>query len=224
MADKRVFGVDLGDVVTGIYAPLLKAQGISGRGNIRVARVVRNAVRQALTDTIIRAYRDGAAPIRTGRTRLKLLGGVRAVGSNLLTLRGWIVGPSYVEAHETGATITPKRARALTIPLEPALRPDGTPKLPSANSWRNIVGTFIYKSKKTGQAYIAYKNSSGNLTLLYVLVDSATLSKYKGFISRAWELEKPAIMAALGRAMIFEMSTVDLLSLSRVTYRGRGRR
>lgn len=224
MADKRVFEVDLGDVVTGIYSPLLRAQGISGRGTVRVARVTRNAIRQALTDTIIRAYRDGAAPHRTGRTRLKLLGGVRAQGSTLISLKGWIVGPSYVEAHEEGATITPKRAKALAIPLAPALRADGSPKLPGPNSWRNVLGTFIYKSRTTGQAYIAYKNSSGNLTLLYVLVDSATLSKYKGFLSRSWDREKNSIMIAIGNAMLFEMSQVDLLSLARVTYRGRSTR
>lgn len=221
--DKRVFEVDLGDVANGIYAPLLRAQGLSGRATTRVTRVTRDAIRQALTDTIIRAYRDGSAPFRTGRTRLRLLSGVRAQGSTLINLKGWIVGPTYVEAHEEGSTITPKRARALAIPLPPALRADGTPKLPGPNSWRNIVGTFIYKSRRTGQAYIAYKTAAGDLTLLYVLVDSATLSKYKGFLSRSWELEKNSIMVAIGNAMLFEMGQVDMLSLARVTFAGRGR-
>lgn len=221
MSSTRVFEADLSGVVSAIYSPLLKAKGLSGRGETRVARQVRGAIRQALLETVIRAYRDGSAPYRTGRSRRALLGGVRAFGVSFATLRGHLVGPAYIRAHEEGATITPKRARALAVPLPPALRADGTPKLPGPRSWSNTQRTFIYKSKKTGNAYIAYKNAGGTLTLLYVLVDSVTLSKHAGFLSRSWEIEKFQIIEALGRAILFEMSQVDLLSLARVTHRGR---
>jgi hypothetical protein len=104
--------------------------------------------------------------------------------------------------------------------MEAAKRPDGTPKLPGPRSWRNIQKTFIFRSKKTQQAYIAYKRPGGGLTVLYVLVDEFTLTKHTGKLIRAWDLEKPSLVEALGRAMLFEMGTVDLLGLARVTYRG----
>ena len=86
-----------------------------------------------------------------------------------------------------------------------------------------MLRTFIYKSKRTGQAYIAYKNSAGELTLLYLLVDEAQLRKYQGFLDRAWDLQKPDILQAFGQALLFEMGQVNLLNLARVTYSGRRR-
>lgn len=221
MANVRVFNADLTGIVPNIYGPLLRAAGVSGRAETRVSRIIREALRQALTDTVRRAFLDGA-PVRTGRARRVMLNGVRAFGTNFGGLRGHIIGPNYMKAHEDGATIRPTRARALAIPLPAAQRADGSPKLPGPRSWRNILKTFLYKSKKTGNMYIAYKNNSGSLTLLYVLVDSATLSKHSGFLARAWETQKPDIVEAMGRAMLFEFGQVDLLGLTGVTYRGRG--
>lgn len=217
----RVFEADLSGVVPGIYAPLLGARGVSGRAQGRIARTVREAIRKALLDTVIDAYRDGSAPYRTGNARNVMRYGVRAFGQTFTGLRGHIIGPDYIAAHENGATILPKKAKALAIPLPAAQRPDGSPKLPGPRSWRNIRRTFIYKSRKTGKAYIAFKGASGRLTLLYVLVDSVTLSKYSGFLARSWERQIPDIVEALGNALFFEMSQVDLLSLARVTYKGR---
>lgn len=160
-------------------------------------------------------------PYRTGRGYRQMLGGVRVFGTSFNNLRGYIVGPSYMRAHEEGATIVPVRAKALTIPLPPALKADGTPKLPGPRSWQNVLDTFIYRSKKTGRAYIAYRNRTGGLTLLYVLVSEVQLRTHKGWLSRAFNKQKPALMEAVGQAMLFEMSSVDLLDLARVTYRGR---
>lgn len=224
MANARIIDANLSDELAAAYKPLLAAKGISGRAQTRVARITREAIRQALTDAITLAYADGAAPYRTGRGKARLYQGVRAFGSNLASLRGYIVGPEYLKAHEDGSTITPKNAKKLAIPLQPALRGDGTPKLPGPRSWRNVQRTFIYKSRRTGQSYIAYKNLNDSLTLLYVLVDSATLSKYKGFLSSAFDVTKFQVLEALGQAMLFEMSRVDLGSLARVTTSGRRRR
>lgn len=219
----RVFEADLSDIVPRALGPMLRAKGISGRAESRVAVQIRNALRAALTGTVQRAYLDGSAPkSRTGAGRRALLSGTRAFGRTFGTIRGHIIGPNYMKAHEEGATITPKNARALAIPLPAAQRPDGTPKLPGPRSWQNVVKTFIYKSKKTGNAYIAYKNTGGTLTLLYVLVDSATLSQYSGYLAKAWETQKPDIIEAMGRAMLLEFGRVSLLDLARVTYRGRG--
>ncbi len=217
----RVFEADLSEVASRIYGPLLAAKGISGRAQGRIARTVREELREVLKEMVRLAYLDGSAPNRTGRARRTMLQGSRAYGTTVNTLRGHIIGPDYIRAHEEGATIRPKRAKALTVPLPPALRPDGSPKLPGPRSWSNVLNTFIYRSRRTGQAYIAYKNTAGQLTLLYVLVDSVTLSKHKGFLAAKWDLSKPDVMQAFGRAMLFEMSRVDLLALARVTHRGR---
>lgn len=217
----HVLDLDIGPLAASVYGPLLRSRGISGRAQTRIARKLRVAIKQVLTETLQRAYLDGSAPNRTGRSKRIMMNGVRAFGTSFASLRGYIVGPAYIAAHENGATILPKRARQLTIPLPPALRADGSPKLPSPNSWRNVLNTFIYKSKKTGNAYIAYKNTNDDLVLLYVFVDSAQLSKYTGFLSNSFDKSKPDLLAALGSALLFEMSQVDLLSLARITYRGR---
>lgn len=219
----RVFELDPSDLMLHVYKPLLKAKGLSGRGETRVSRKIREAIRDVLRDTVKDAFRDGSAPYRTGRGQRAMLGGIRAFGTTFGTLRGHIIGPGYMAAHEQGATIRPRKAKALAIPLPAALRPDGTPKLPGPRSWKNVVNSFIFKSKKTGRAYIAYKNADGKLTLLYSLVEEAQLSKYKGFISRSWEKQKPELLAAIGQAMFYEMGQVDLLSLARVTYKGRSK-
>lgn len=220
----HVFDVDLSDVAATIYRPLLRATGISGRAETRISRQVREALKDALRDMLSRAYADGSAPVRTGRSRGIMFRGVRAFGSNFNSLRGYIIGPDYIAAHNEGGTITPSGASALTIPLPAAQRSDGSPKLPGPRSWSNVLKTFIYKSKKTGNAYIAYKNKSGELTLLYLLVDEVQLRKYKGFLDRAWDFQKPDVIETFGRAMLFEMSQVNLLSLARVSSGGRGRR
>lgn len=221
MANVRVFEADLSDVAGPIYTPLLRAKGIGRSAEVRIARKLRIALKDALQDMITKSYIDGSAPFRTGRSRQIMSRGVRAFGTSLNGLRGYIIGPDYIRAHNEGAAITPVRASALTIPLPAAQRPDGSPKLPGPRSWSNVLPTFIYKSKRTGQAYIAYKNKEGTLTLLYLLVDEVQLRKYKGFLDRAWDFQKPDIMAAFGRAMLFEMSKVNLLRLARVTTGGR---
>jgi hypothetical protein len=151
-----------------------------------------------------------------------MLAGIRAFGQRFGNLRGHIMGPSYIAAHENGATILPSNAHALAIPLPAALRADGTPKLPGPRSWKN-VGSFIYKSKKTGKLYIAYRSAGGSLVLLYVLVDSVTLSKHTGFISKAWNRNKMGMFAQFGQIMMSEISRIDLGPIARVTTKGKGR-
>ena len=220
----KVFEADIGGVVPRVLGPFLRAKGISGRAESRVAVQTREALRQALKDTVDLAYLDGSAPkSRTGRGRRGLQQGTRAFGRTFAGIRGHIIGPSYMKAHEEGATIYPRRARALAIPVLDGLKGDGeTPRLPGPRSWQNVVNTFIYKSKRTGNAYVAYKNSNDELKLLYVLVDSAVLRKYSNFLANAWEKQKPDIIQAMGRAMLVEASRVNLLKLARISVRGGG--
>lgn len=79
--------------------------------------------------------------------------------------------------HEKGATITPKRAQYLTIPLPPALTSRGVPKKQSARDWKN---TFVLKSKK-GNLLIVQKQGRGELLPLYVLKKQVTIPKRLAF-------------------------------------------
>jgi len=97
-----------------------------------------------------------------------------AIASNLevsFTLTG------IASVHERGATIRPKRAKYLTVPLPPALTGRGLPKKPSARDWKN---TFVLKSKK-GNLLIVQKKGKNELTPLYVLKKSVTIPKRLGF-------------------------------------------
>ena len=222
MRNVKVFTAPIGLATARIFGPLLRAK-MSRRAETRMARRMRAALRRALTDTIRFAYIDGSGPFRTGRSKRKLLNGVRSFGTTFNGLRGHVMGPVSIAAHENGSTIKPKNAKALAIPLPDALRADGTPKLPGPNSWR-ITGSFIYKSRKTGRAYIARKNVDGKLVLLYALVDEVKLSKYKGFISKSWSKRAPEMLQEFGNIMMQEISSVNLLGLSRLSVGGGRRR
>lgn len=79
--------------------------------------------------------------------------------------------------HERGATIRPKRAKYLTVPLPPALNSNGTPKKKSARDWQN---TFVLKSRK-GNLLIVQKAGGGQITPLYVLRKQVTIPQRLGF-------------------------------------------
>jgi hypothetical protein len=177
---------------------------------------MREAIRRELQNAVF----ESRFPVRTGRGRNIALNGARAFGSSFNSLRGHIVAPGYIKMLEEGGDILPERSEWLAIPFGYALRPDGTPKLPSPRSWQNIRKTFIYKSKKTGGLYIAYKDGD-SLQVLYVLVEMVEV-KGRGFLAKAWARRQSALARSFGQTMLSEISRVDLLKLSRVTYKGRG--
>jgi hypothetical protein len=214
----KVFEVNVGGVVGGIFAGIARTASI--RNQSVMAAQMREALRQTLIEVVQGAYRDGSAPVRTGKSRNIMLRGVRVYGSSFANLRGHIIGPDYIRTQEDGAVIRPVNAKALTIPLAAALRPDGTPKLPGPRSWQNILPTFIFKSKKTDNSYIAYKNPGGGLTLLYVLVDEVTITK-RGFLAKNWNQRKPLLMERIGIIMLEEFAKIDLMQLARIKVRGR---
>lgn len=78
--------------------------------------------------------------------------------------------------HERGATIRPKRAKYLTIPLPPALDSRGVPKEVNARAWQN---TFVQRSRK-GNLLIFQKRGQG-IVPLYVLKKSVTIPRRLNF-------------------------------------------
>jgi hypothetical protein len=105
--------------------------------------------------------------MRSGRAVASILKSPRVTGTEVANIRGEIGGAGYLRIHEFGGTITPKKAKYLTIPLPPALNANGTPKKKSAREWAN---TFVARSKK-GNLIIFQKNGT-KITPLYVLKKS----------------------------------------------------
>lgn len=217
----RVFDVDLGNT---LVAAAGKA-GVSRAAEQRIARRVRAELKDVLNKVVEDAFDDAEGFGIRSRSAYNIMrhGGVRVFGSTFNSVRGHIIGPSYIRLQEEGGTIHPRNAEKLAIPLPPALRPDGTPKLPGPRAWQSRVTTFIYKSKRNQNSYIARRNTSGGITLLYVLVDQATFRR-KGILAQLWNQEKEAVILLFGRALVQELSKVNLFQLARITTGGRRRR
>lgn len=115
--------------------------------------------------------RSGKLLASLSKDRIKVAGGMRSEVAVSYTLTG------IATVHERGATIRPKRAKYLTVPLPPALTSRGIPKKKSARDWRN---TFVLKSKK-GNLLIVQKRADGGITPLYVLKKSVTIPKRLAF-------------------------------------------
>lgn len=219
MRRARVFEVDLGGATVSIFGSLRRS-AFTRRAETEMARRMREELRLMLEQIIIDAARDGSFPSRTGKALAATRGGARSFGSTFNGMRGHIVGPAYLKLLEEGGTLLPTQAEALTIPMEAALRADGTPKLPGPRSWQNVQKTFIYKSKKTGRAYIAYKGNEGKLVLLYMLIEAAEF-RGRRFLANAWDRRKSQLVNEFGQIMMAEISRIDLLSIARVTHKGR---
>lgn len=107
---------------------------------------------------------------RSGRAVRSIQSSVRVKGKTLNTVEGRIGGVFYLATHETGARITARKSKFLTIPLRAALNSDGTPKKKRARAWRN---TFVAKSKKGN--LIIFQKRGGRIVPLYVLKRSVKI-------------------------------------------------
>ncbi len=97
------------------------------------------------------------------RKSVKVSGVFTATGGEV---RGVIGSPLvYARAQEFGATITPKRARWLTVPLPAAMDSRGVMKLPKA---RDYPRTFVAKSRR-GNLIIFQKRGGKKIVPLFVL-------------------------------------------------------
>lgn len=162
------------------------------------------ALREFLKEVAHDAYRDSGLRTRTGTMKRSLDQGLRVFGgSRVNDIRAHFVVPEYVAAHEDGAIITPKRAKVLCVPLPAALRADGTPKRRYPALWKPL-GTFSYRSKKTGKAYLAYKDG-GKLVILYAFVDVVHLKARLGLRQHYREM-LPILMAAWEGIIADEMA------------------
>lgn len=157
-----------------------------------------------LYEVIKDALKDSELKSRKGEITRQLMGGVRVYGrSSLSQLRGEIRVQPWVFAHEYGAHVTSKSGKLLTIPFGYALRPDGSPKFASANSWRRF-GSFIKRDRVNDKLFIVYKSASGDLRYLYTLVDSVDIPARLGLNQMA-KAQLGGLIAAWGAIYIREV-------------------
>jgi hypothetical protein len=135
-------------------------------------------------------------PRKSGRSASMLASSSRVTGTTLDSLRGYFFVSQEIAVNEYGSNppaITPKRARKLAIPILDGCFPDGQPRRKGPESWRSL-GTFVYKSKKNKNLYIAYKSKTdGQLKLLYLLVDAVKLKEMR-LIRNAYDRRLPDLM------------------------------
>lgn len=203
----KLIDLNVGPLASGVFGGIAR-NPITKKAESIMARSMRDAIRDAINRAIDNAYVDGTMPNRTGRGYAQTRGRAQAFGTSFASLRGHITAPLYLVAQDRGSTIEPVNARKLAIPVFEALRADGTPKLPSPNNWR-MLGSFVYKSKRTGQAYIARRKPDGRVSVLYILVDSAQLRKHKNWAQNAIDRQMPRLANDFANILFTYAITID---------------
>ncbi len=144
---------------------------------------------------------ENSLSARSGFAKQQILGSVKVTGEQLATIQGTIGGGKayYLKTHEYGATITPKKAKYLTIPLPAALNSNGTPKKKSARDW---INTFVATSKKGN--LIIFQKTGSKIVPLYVLKKSVTIKPRLG-MRKALEGGVPYFVDRAVDAMLKEL-------------------
>ena len=101
---------------------------------------------------------------RSGGMIASIRESVTVSGDRLADIEGGIGGAPYLRTHEHGATIRPKKAKYLAIPLPEALNPDGTPRVASPRQWKN---TFVARSRNGN--LLIFQKRGRHIVPLYVL-------------------------------------------------------
>ncbi len=141
---------------------------------------------------------------RTGGMVQSIIESVEVNGQTFDTIRGTIGGNLIARVQEFGATITPKNAKFLTVPLPAALDGNGVPLKKRARDWPN---TFVAKSKAGN--LIIFQRRGAEIVPLYVLKTSVTIPPRLGmqttldvglpyFVDKAMDSLVRAVMQAGG--------------------------
>ena len=107
---------------------------------------------------------------RSGAMVQSIIESVEVNGRTFDKITGQIGGSMIAAVQEFGATITPKTAKYLTVPLPAALDSQGIPKKKSAREWDN---TFVAQSKAGN--LIIFQRDGAKIIPLYVLKTSVTI-------------------------------------------------
>ncbi|WP_113155973.1 hypothetical protein [Nitratireductor sp. OM-1] len=165
-----------------------------------------DAVAQALVERHSGAWPGGTTTNtlsrRSGGMLESIVNSVDVRGQTFTTIEGVIGGSFIAGVQEFGATIKPKSAKYLTVPLPAALNSDGTPIKKSAREWPN---TFVARSKAGN--LIIFQRRGAQIIPLYVLKTSVTIPPRLGmqatlsaglpyFVDRAMDEIVRAVVAA----------------------------
>ena len=159
------------------------------------------AVQYARTEHLSGGTTATRLAVHTGRLQQSFNAEVTAQGETVTGRLGFIAqAPSWAWVHEFGATIRPRTARMLAIPLTPEARAAGSP--------RNFPGATFLQRARTGRLIIFERDASGSLRPQYVLVNEVTIparpvlaptvAKYAPLILQ--DLRQAAAQALGGRA------------------------
>lgn len=107
---------------------------------------------------------------RSGALVTELENSVKMRGKTFRGLQAYLVVGFPAVIHEFGATIKPKKAKYLTIPLPAALDSKGVPLKKSPREWGN---TFVARSRAGN--LIIFQNRGAHIVPLYVLRSSVTI-------------------------------------------------
>jgi hypothetical protein len=164
---------DVGDL-------LPQVPGHKTRTEAELTPIFRAELEAAMKQAVAEGYVASGLRSRSGSMARQLLSAVRVSGTGRFSrLHGGAYAEPWVVVHDRGnANITPKQSRKLAIPLPAALFADGRPRRRGPRSWQSL-GTFIYRSKRNGNLYVAYKPKArgAKLVLLYLLVDKVSIPK-----------------------------------------------
>lgn len=105
-------------------------------------------------------------------------------------------GLPYAWVQEFGGNITPKRAKWLTVPLEPALTPAGVLRKP-AREWPD---TFVKFAPGGMRGLILQKRDDGPPVALFALVKRVMIAGRLGFFD-SWQRNEPVFIRYLGEAV-----------------------
>ena len=185
----------------------------------RLTQRMKDALKTFMQEVARDALAESRLHVRTGTLRDSLRRGLVVWGDlTVNSIRAFFVVPDYVAAQDQGATIHPRQAKVLCVPLPAALRPDGSPKRRYPALWKPL-GTFSYQSRTTGKGYLAYRDPRGGLVLLYAYVDVVTLparlgltlkyrtllptliSMWEGILADEVQIASGAALAQIARAV-----------------------
>lgn len=142
---------------------------------------------------------DRTLSTRSGTALKSIMESIVVTGDTYDDLQGGIGGVFYLRTHEFGATIRPKKAKYLVIPLPEALDSRGVPIHDNPRDWDR---TFIATSKKGN--LIIFRRDGKSIVPLYVLKKSVTIKPRlnMGFVLKT---QMPYFVDKAVSAMLKEM-------------------
>lgn len=128
--------------------------------------------------------------VRSGRTRASIHS--RVVKSRMAA---WVGTPAkHMPAHEYGATIKPKKADVLTVPLKAALTASGKARGTATQMKMHYARTFWYKKDEWKNPILFGVTAAGKLVPLFVGVEQVKLEKREPF-KKAHAATEPSVVS-----------------------------